>query len=69
MATIYAGGKPIKGLGRNMFHTLEFALKYPGWHSVGRDTATRAAVARLTKRKLIEYSRATEQFRFDDTRA
>jgi hypothetical protein len=33
--TIYAGAKPIRGLSDAQFRLAEFALKYPGWHSLG----------------------------------
>lgn len=35
MNTIYAGAAPIRRLGKHQFNMLEFALRYPGWHSLG----------------------------------
>ena len=65
MVTIYAGGKPIKGLGKNQFHLLSFALEHQGWHSVVKKNEK--LVNSLVKKGLLEVN-DTEQFRFNDTR-
>lgn len=52
----------IKRLGRNMALTLEFAMKYPGWHSYKMDRATENAVKRLAARNLVEINEF-QQFR------
>ena len=67
MSTIYAGRAPIRGLGYRQFSMLEFALRYPGWHSLAPKGDMRLAES-LARRKVIELSRETRQFRFCDTR-
>lgn len=65
MTRIFAGGKPIKGLGEHQSNLLEFALIFPGWHSIGKKN--KSLVESLVKRKLLEVNEH-EQFRFKDTR-
>lgn len=66
MNTIYAGKAPIYRLGAHQFRLLEFAPRYPGWHTVGRDRMARRALASLVRRRLVET--VGDQFRFLDTR-
>lgn len=68
MASIYAGGKPIKGLGPLQFRMLEFALRNPGWHSYSDTHTTRRVVASLVRRGVIEHSPETKQFRFNQAK-
>lgn len=65
MATIYAGGKPMRGLGARQFRAVEFALRYPGWHTFRSDSAR--VMRSLAARGVIEL--AGDQFRFCDSRA
>lgn len=62
--TIYYGAaKPIKAVGKNQCHLLEFAEKYPGWHSYAKDRATLKALEGLKRKKCIETNQHG-QFRF-----
>lgn len=66
MNVIHAGRSPIRRLGAVQFRILEFALKYPGWHTCGRHRSTRRAVVSLARRQVLAL--AGDQFRFCDTR-
>lgn len=48
--------------GENQCNLLDFAFKYPGWHTFAKDRATRNAVAGLVRRGLIEVQ--GRQFKF-----
>lgn len=61
---IYAGGKPIKRLGKHQAKLLEFALLFQGWHSISKKD--KPIAESLAKRKLLEVN--GDQFRFKDTR-
>lgn len=65
MATIYAGGKPITGLNLKQFDLLSFALRYPGYHDIGVNTAT---VLQLERKSLVKVNKARTQYKFEDTR-
>ena len=66
MTVGHAGRSPIRRLGSVQFRILDFALKYPGWHTCGRDRSTRRALVSLARRQVIAL--AGDQFRFCDTR-
>lgn len=40
-------------IGKNMKHALEFASKYSGWHTFKKDRATKNAILKLEKLKLV----------------
>jgi len=63
MYTIFAGSAPIKNLGRRQYNLLDFALRFPGWHTY-RGVVAKRAVKSLEKRGVIEHSESTQQFRF-----
>lgn len=51
---IYHGKeKPLIAVGKNQVNMLEFAFKYPTWHTFSDNTTTRKAVAGLVKRGAI----------------
>ena len=54
--------KPLKAVGKNQSRLLEFAAKYPCWHSYATDKATLAAINGLEKRGSIVVDRNTKQF-------
>lgn len=66
MNVIHAGRSPIRRLGAVQFRILKFALKYPGWHTCGRDRSARRAMVSLARRQVIAID--GDQFRFCDTR-
>jgi len=49
-------------MGKNMKHALNFAKKYPGWHTFAKDRATVNAVHNLQRKGLIEIN-SFNQFR------
>jgi hypothetical protein len=55
-------------LGKNMRHALDFATRYPGWHSFAKDHPTRAAIKRLAERRLVEVN-AFDQYRLASAEA
>jgi len=62
--TIYHGAaKPIKAVGKNQCHMLEFAEKYRGWHTYKNDRPTLAALAGLKRKGCLE-TNEHGQFRF-----
>ena len=62
--TIYAGQtRPLKARGKNQCHLLDFAYRFPGWHSYKTDRPTLQAIAGLERKGLLEVSRETLQFR------
>ena len=66
---IYHGAeKPYVAVGKNQSKTLEFAFKYPAWHSYGKDRATRAAINGLERRGSIVVDRAHGMFKINDGR-
>ena len=53
--TIYYGGaKPMIAIGKNQYNLLDFAFKYPQWHSFKNDKATIHAINRLHTKGYIE---------------
>ena len=52
-----------KGLGPLQKSALEFAARYPGWHSFQNDSYTWRTIKSLEKRSLIEVDYRYEQFR------
>jgi hypothetical protein len=40
-------------IGKNMKHALEFSQKHKGWHTFKNDRATKAAIEKLAKLKLV----------------
>jgi len=74
MATfkVYHGGeKPLTAQGKNQVYALQFAAKYPGWHSYANDRATRNALQGLIRRGSIvknkhgQFSIAYSQFKIN----
>ena len=64
--TIHHGTqRPAVAVGRNQCHALAFAEKYRGWHTIGKDKATRRAIEGLRRRGCIVVSPSTNQFRFN----
>ena len=59
---------PIVTRGEHQTRMLDFALRYQGWHSVGKDKRTMRALDSLVRMRVIEHDSTTEQFRFRDTR-
>ena len=49
-------------MGKNMKHALDFATRFPGWHSFSGDRATRESIARLASRGLVSVNQF-QQFR------
>lgn len=41
-------------MGKNQKRLMLFALKYPGWHTYGKDAATVAAVEKLCEHGFLE---------------
>lgn len=65
MTKIFAGRRPITKLGKHQSNLLEFALKFPTWHSIVKKN--KPIVESLVKRKLLEVNEY-DQFRFKDSR-
>lgn len=69
MATIYAGGKPIKGLGKLQYNMATFALLNPGWHSLGGSGHPNSLEKRLAKslekRGCLEIDRHSGEYGHD----
>lgn len=62
--TIYAGqSRPLKARGKNQCRLLDFAFRFPGWHSYKPDRSTLQALAGLERKGILEVSRETLQFR------
>jgi hypothetical protein len=59
---------PIVTRGEYQTRMLDFALRYPGWHSVTKDRRTMRALDSLVKMRVIEHNPVTQQFRYSDTR-
>ena len=59
------GRSPIKRLGSVQSRVLHFALKYPGWHTCGRDRSARRAMASLARRRVLAVQ--GDQFKFCGT--
>jgi hypothetical protein len=52
--TIYTGNiKPMIAIGKNQCNLLEFAYKYPGWHTFKQNRSTLNAVRALEKKGYI----------------
>lgn len=49
-------------IGKNQCRMLAFAEKYKGWHTIGKDKATKQAAKSLSAKEYIEVS--GDQFRF-----
>lgn len=64
---VFAGAKPIVGLGKHQFNLLGFALRNPGWHAYGHDRITKRVIASLQRRKVIEVT--GDQFRFNQVQS
>lgn len=62
LTIFYGAAKPAVAYGKNQSNLLEFAHKYPGWHTFGKDRAARKAIAGLVRRGLIEVQ--GDQFKF-----
>lgn len=63
MATFTKFNKSNGKLVKNMRAALEFAQKYPGWHSFNaKDKATVDAIVALGELKLVSYDLINEQF-------
>lgn len=53
--TIYHGhATPLVAVGANQCRLLDFAFKYPGWHSFKRDRATLRALSRLSDKGYLQ---------------
>jgi hypothetical protein len=67
---IYTGNPvgPVTVIGKNQIRIAQFALRNQGWHSYGKDTATRRALQGLEALRIVELNRVTRQFRWNDTR-
>lgn len=64
--TIWHGrATPARAVGRHQCRMLDFALRFPGWHTMAPDRTTRRAAAGLARRGCIEI--AGDQFRFHRT--
>lgn len=57
----YGKARPIVAVGRHQCRLLQFAERFPGWHSYASDRATMRAVRGLQKRGCFEVS--GDQFR------
>ncbi len=64
LAIYYGGPKPLVAYGRNQCHLLQFAFNNRGWHTIGRDRATKQAVRGLTARGYLDV--VGDQFRIKD---
>ena len=50
-------------MGKHVKRLLQFAVKYPGWHSYAKDRATTNAVRCLADMGVLELSTISNQFR------
>lgn len=61
--TIYYGAsKPIRVRGVNVCRLVSFAEKFPCWHTIKQDRATKRAIASAQRAGCVEVS--GDQFRF-----
>lgn len=68
---LYTGSAagPLTLRGTHQTRLAQFALRWQGWHSYSpNDRATARALARLEALRVLEVSRDTQQFRWNDTR-
>jgi hypothetical protein len=61
MSIYYGKAEPLKAVGKNQCHLLDFAFNNPGWHTFKNDRATVRAVRALESRGVIETS--NDQFK------
>lgn len=64
----YGGENPYVAFGKNQSKALEFAFKFPTWHSYGKDRATKAAINGLERRGSIVVDRENCMFKINDGR-
>lgn len=58
----YGATKPIRAVGQRQCKLLQFAEKYRGWHTIGKDKSDIRAMRALQSRGCLEVS--GDQFRF-----
>lgn len=64
--TIYNGtNKPFKAMGKHQCNLLDFAFKYPTWHSHDNKKSTLNAIKALTNKNVIIYNSNTLQFKIN----
>jgi|LakMenEpi03Aug12_release.lakeMendotaPanAssembly.Ray.scaffolds.fasta_scaffold4360062_1 hypothetical protein len=62
--SIYYGKlKPIVAVGKNQYALLHFLSRYPGWHTMSQDRATKRAIVGLVNRESIVYDQTTHMAR------
>lgn len=67
---IYTGrAQPYTARGCNQVRLLDFAYRYPFWHTYGTNTATLRAIQGLERRGSIIVNRETQQFKINNGRA
>lgn len=53
-------------LGKNEKDALDFITRCAGWHTYGKERATKRVISSLERKGLIEVSRSTRQFRLKE---
>lgn len=62
MTIFYGANKPIKAIGKHQVKALDFAYRFPCWHTYSQDKATKRAILALAKKGYFEV--IGDQFRF-----